>query len=79
MFNDTAQPVDTWYSVYGLNSQLDAVMLQLRPGWYWLHYGDYASFKEAVIASKHLYTYRVIKCDLYLQDGVFYGIKGTHI
>ena len=71
--------VDTYFSVYGLNSQLDEILARTQHGYHWLHYGDYATFAEAVINSRPLYTYRIIKCELYYDGHDFKGIKGTHI
>ena len=71
--------VSTWYSVYGIKDHVDAVLNEMTNGFYWLHTGDYESFKDAVINSKHLYTYRIVKCDLIYHNGEFWGIKGTRL
>ena len=76
---DSVDLVDTYYSVYGLNSQLDEILARTQNGFHWLHYGDYASFAEAVIGSRVLYSYRIIKCELFYDGTGFTGIKGTHI
>ena len=75
----SVEHVDTYFSVYGLNSEIDDVLSKLQPGFHWLHYGDYASFAEAVINSRILYAYRIVKCELYYTGTEFRGIKGTQI
>lgn len=76
------EPVEipkTWYSVYGLNSQIDEILSRIQPGFYWQHYGDYNTFAEAVVNSRKLYAYRIIKCELFFDGNKFWGIKGTHL
>jgi len=77
--HDNVELVKTYFSVYGLDSQLDEILARTQHGYHWLHYGDYATFAEAVIGSRVLYSYRIIKCELFYDGQGFTGIKGTHI
>jgi len=76
---DNAVVVSTWYSVFGVQTEVDHLCSQICHGYYWLHIEDYTDWRDAIRLSRNLYAYRIVKCEMYYHNNQFHGIRGTSL